>query len=205
MKQGMDGARRWFVAIGMAAALAVPAVPALAQQSDSYKFIDAVTKADGAKVTELLDRPGNTLINLRADNGDTALHIVTRRRDSTYLGFLLARGADPDARDHDGNTPLMIASLLGFEGGVQTLVDRRANVNLANNRGETPLIIAVQRQNLPMVRLLLSLGANPAQPDRVTGMSARDYAAQDRRLESILRLIDSMPRAAPAAPIQGPH
>lgn len=198
----MSTIRTMLIAAGLSAALAFPAA---AQQSDSYKLIDGVTKADGAKVTELLNQPGNTLINARADNGDGVLHIVIRRRDSTWLSFLLSRGADPNMRDRDGNTPMITSALLGYEEGIQQLADRRAAVNQGNNRGETPLIIAVQRQNLPMVRLLLSLGANPAQTDRVTGMSARDYAAQDRRLGAILRLIDATPRTQPAAPVQGPN
>lgn len=188
--------------LGAAMALALPA---LAQQSDSYKLIDAVTKADGAKATELLNQPGNTLVNTRADNGDGVLHIVVRRRDSTWLSFLLQRGADPNMRDREGNTPMIIASLLGYEDGVEQLATRHANVNMGNNRGETPLILAVQRQNLPMVRLLLSLGGNSAQTDRVTGMSARDYAAQDRRLSAILRLIDDTPRTQPTREVQGPN
>jgi len=198
----MIPARNTLIAIGVAATLALPA---LAQMSDSYKLIDAVTKADGAKATELLNQPGNTLVNARSDSGDGVLHIVVRRRDSTWLGFLLQRGADPNMRDREGNSPMIIAALLGYEDGVQTLAERRANVNQPNNRGETPLIIAVQRQNLPMVRLLLSLGANSAQTDRIAGMSARDYAGQDRRLGAILRLIDSTPTTRPAGPVQGPR
>lgn len=190
----------------MAAALVagLASVPATAQFSDSYNFLKAVREADGTKVTDLLNKPGSTIVNTRDQStGDSAIHIVTRRRDATWLSFLLSRGARADARDHAGNTPLMLAAQLGFVEGAELLIQQRGGVNTANNSGETPLIAAVQRRDAPMVRLLLTNGANPAQPDRIAGKTARDYAAEDRRSATILKMIDDS-KAKPAKGAAGP-
>jgi ankyrin repeat protein len=186
-------------------AVTMLAVPAPAQFSDSYKFLKAVRDGDGAKVNEALDVPGSTIIDTRDyTTGETALHIIVKRRDTTWLGFLLARGAKPDVRDTQGNTPLVLASQMGFTEGVQQLIERRANVNLENNQGVTPIIAAVQNRDLATTRLLLAAGANATRPDRVAGKSARDYAMEDRRSAAILKMIDDAKPAKLPAKISGP-
>lgn len=173
------------------------AVPAAAQRmSDSYEFLKAVKEANGNKVTEMLDKPGSTIVNTReADSGDTALHIVTRRGDATYVNFLVSRGAAINAQDARGNTPLLLAVNGSCQACIDTLIARRANVNLGNASGETPLIRAVQLRNLTLAEQLLKAGANPDQADRVAGMTARDYAKVDNRSPQLTKLLTDAPKA----------
>jgi len=191
-----------------AAITAVLSMPALAQFSDSYNFLKAVRDRDGAKVTEFLNSQASTIINTRDyKNGESALHIVVRRHDDLWTRFLLSKGANPDVRDSQGNTPLIVAAQLGFPEGTAALIDGKANVNAPNDSGETPLIVAVQRRDILSVRLLLAAGANPKTADHIAGMSARDYAERDSRAAAILRLIDDSAKAkSPAkAEIAGPR
>lgn len=192
-------------ALSLAAALlAIVAVPAAAQFSDGYTFLKAVRDADGAKVTTLINKPGSIIIDTRDPaTGESALHIVTKRRDITWLAFLLGRGAKPDVRTSDGTTPLLLATQLGWTDGMSLLLDRRATVDLGNNAGETPLIRAVQLRDLTTVKLLLSKGADPKRADRSSGLSARDYATRDPRAGLILRELDA---AKPKkAAVMGPN
>ena len=167
--------------------------PAHAQFSESYNFLKAVRDADGEKVTNTLNKPGSggVIVNTRdASTGDAALHIVIRRRDVAWLAFLLAKGANPDQRDANGNTPLMIAAQLSFAEGLSLLIDRRAQVDLANSSGETPLIRAVQNRDIATVRTLLAAGANPNKADTASGLSARQYAERDQRSTAIVKAFD---------------
>lgn len=151
-------------------------LPAHAQFSESYKFLEAVRKKDGQKVTDALNEPGSQIVNTRdVSTGESGLHIVTARRDLTWMQFLVARGANVNARDARGTTPLVLACNLGFIEGVEFLITSGAKVDEPNNTGETPLITAVHRRDLAMVRALLKAGANPDRPDN-SGRSARDYA-----------------------------
>ncbi len=188
---------KWGVIIG-GMALALVAAPAFADGmgSPGYNFIKAVKDRDGGKVMSALGAPGTTVITSRDDNGDTALHIVTKRRDLSWMQFMLAKGAPTDARDRDGNTALVDAARLGFVDGEQQLLDIGAQVDLANNQGETPLIIATQARDLASVRELVSRGADPRISDHVAGMSALDYAKRDDRAGPILKLLqDAKPVA----------
>jgi len=152
------------------------ALPAHAQFSESYKFLEAVRKKDGQKVTDALNEPGSQIVNTRDSiTGESGLHIVTARRDLTWMQFLVGHGANVNARDAKGTTPLVLAANLGFIEGVDFLITSGARVDEPNNTGETPLITAVHRRDLAMVRALLKAGANPDRPDN-SGRSARDYA-----------------------------
>ncbi len=188
--------------------LALIAVPVIAQGfSEHYRFLKAVRERDGGVVDEITSNPSSIAINAREQStGEGALHIVVRGRDLTWLGFLLGRGARPDLPSSDGSTPLMLAAQIGWRDGAERLLARRANVNAVNNRGETALIFAVQRMDLPMVRLLMAQGANPNQTDSVAGYSALDYARQDRRGAAIVRVLEGADRPAEAeADAPGPQ
>ncbi len=182
--------------------------PAQAQFSQSFKFLEAVRKKDGVKVEEALNEPGSTIVNTRdATSGETALHIVTARRDLTWMTYLISKGANVDARDGKGVTPLQLAANLGFLEGVQLLVDGKADLDESNDAGETPLISAVHRHDIAMIRALLKGGADPDRADN-SGRSARDYARLEGRSNPVLAEIENnaKPKGAQSGskPVYGP-
>jgi uncharacterized protein len=192
-----------FVRVGIVLAVSIPSI-AVAQFSDSYNFLKAVREKDLNKASEIISKPGTVTIDTRdSSTGESALHIVTKRRDLGWMGFLLNKGAKVDTRDRNGDTPLMNAAQIGFAEGASILLRVRASVDLGNNGGETPLIRATQNRDSAMVRLLLAGGADPDKRDRLAGKSARDYAKQDSRGGQIIKLIES-PRGAAAKAVSGP-
>jgi hypothetical protein len=188
--------RRPLFHAALLAALSVSsAIPAVAQQqSQRYKFLEAVRKGDGNAVIAMLDQPGQTIVNTRdVTTGEGAVHIVVKRGDAAYLRYLLAKGADPNLRDSQGDTPMMLAVQAGQPDLVPILAASKANANLGNNAGETPLIRAVQRRDIALVRAVLAAGGSPDQTDNVAGMSARDYAKRDTRSLAILKTLEEAP------------
>lgn len=150
--------------------------PVMAQsQSEGYKFLKAVKDRDGDAATEMLSEPGTQLANTRdVTTGETGLHIVTLRRDTLWIRFLLQKGTNPNIRDRKGVTPLQIAVRLNHIDGVEALLKGGAQVDIADSQGETPLMTAVHQRNIPLVRQLLEDGADPDINDN-TGRSARDH------------------------------
>ncbi len=163
--------------IGMAAVALTVSAPAAAQgKSEGFAFLEAVKDRDGTKATDALNRPGSTVVNTRdISTGESALHVVTQRRDATWLRFLIGKGANANFADRRGVTPLQLAINLGWSEGVEILVGAGAAVDSTNAAGETPLISAVHRRDAALVRTLLKAGANPDRSDN-SGRSARDYA-----------------------------
>ena len=180
-----------WIAILAAAALSAPAA---AQTSDKESFIEAVKSRDGSKAMALLKSRGPTVIDGRSLSGETALLTAIGNRDSTWTGFLLQEGADPNLSGRNGETPLIAASRIGFDEAVEKLLARGAKVDATNRVGETALIVAVQQRHTPIVKALLAEGADPDKADSAAGYSARDYAKRDTRARDILALIESTQR-----------
>lgn len=173
------------------AAVCAPTAAQIGYGYDGPQFLKAVREANGAKVIEMVEAEGSTVVNYRGDDGDSALHIVTRLRSNNWVGYLLSKGADPDITGRDGDTPLILASRIGFEEGATRLISKGAQIDKQNKLGETPLIAAVQQRQTNMVRLLLASGADPNKTDRV-GYTARDYAKRETRVPELLRLIETV-------------
>ena len=178
------------VALGLALAPSQGSAQGLTSKGD--EFLAALRESNGGKAMQLVDSCGYTIINHRADDGSTALHIVIRTRNSAWVGFLLDNGADKNAGDKRGDTPLILASRSGYGEGVARLLMSRAEVDRPNRLGETPLIVAVQQRHSAIVSTLLKLGANPDKRDHAAGLSARDYAARDTRTKDMLKLIETV-------------
>lgn len=178
-------------ALAGAAFVMALSVPAQAQFSEGYKFLEAVRKKEGEKVESALSTPGSTIINTRdVTSGETAMHIVAARRDLTWLQYLASKGANVNARDGQGRTPLQVASNLGWRDGVAVLLEYKANTEVANDAGETPLIAAVHRRDVELTKLLLKAGGDPDRKDN-SGRSARDYAKIEGGSSALLSVIAS--------------
>ena len=179
----------------MAVLTALPG-PAAAQFSESYKFLEAVKKKELTEVNEMLDKGSPNLVNTRdLTSGETALHIVTARRDLPWLDWLISKGAKVNVGNARGVTPLVAATNLNWIEGVELLIANGARVDESNNSGETPLITAVHNRNMPLIRILLKAGADPDRADN-SGRSAREYArlANDSSILSVIAS-DTKPKA----------
>ncbi len=186
--------------LAAATAGALAPAPASAQFRGAYGFLQAVESRDGNKATDALKDDPSFVNTRNPDTGETALIIVAKRRDPTWLRFLIGKDADPSIADRQGVTALMHCALLNFTEGAEALLDAKAPVDQTNRRGETALILAVQAKNAAMVRLLVRHGANPDKTDHIAGMSARDYAKRDDRTGQYLALLDAKADATPRDP-----
>ncbi|KAI0968896.1 hypothetical protein F4678DRAFT_441820 [Xylaria arbuscula] len=81
------------------------------------------------------------------------------------LRLLLRYGADLEVRDHIGRTPLLWAATNSNIELARFLLEHKANVGAANNRGRTALHLSAESNEQDnrdeMVKLLLSYNANP--------------------------------------------
>lgn len=192
--------KRAIVAIAGVALLA--SAPAAAQlHSDGYKFLKAVEEKKHDEVNELLLKNATVIDSRDITSGRTALHIAAENREYAWLSYLLGKGANPNIADKRGVTPLMLASQIGFVEAVNALAQSGAKVDTPNVTGETPLISAVHRRDLAMLRVLLLSGADPNRADN-SGRSARDYAALAGPGSQLLAEIDRLANSSSGAKSQ---
>lgn len=176
-----------------------------------FRLLEAgsdINVRDNANSTPLLEavsrdwgRPGNpalveALLEAGADvtarggrYGTTALHWAVTRGDADdpaaqeVFEMLLESGADPNALNDAGETPLHLASRSNNEAFVTSLLDAGAEVDLSDSDGRTPLHLAADwplrlfppfdpagpRPTGPaenaVVTILLEAGADPNRPN----------------------------------------
>jgi ankyrin repeat protein len=69
--------------------------------------------------------------------------------------FYLEQGADINAVDKNGNSPIMLAIIYGQVRNAKYLVKQKANLDLRNNNGDTALALAIQERDRSSVSVLL--------------------------------------------------
>lgn len=118
--------------------------------------------------------------------GSTTLHLAATASTVDIIDIIVAlldAGADINARNKNDQTPLHYASQASNPEVITLLVDRGANVNMQDSKGNTPLINAVRGENAKpeVVSFLLDKGADVNIKDE-SGKRAVDYARTNRKL-----------------------
>jgi ankyrin repeat protein len=118
---------------------------------------EAIRANNLVQLHQLISSPeaANTANGLKA----TPLHYAALYGSLESLTFLLDKGADPNARNLSGATPLILAAW-NFE-RTRALVEHGADLNIATNQGITPLLVAAAaHENTATVAYLLDKGAD---------------------------------------------
>jgi len=100
--------------------------------------------------------------------------------------LLLAKGADLNARTNDGKTSLMSAS--GHRDVAEALLEKGADINAKDNNGETALYIASYCDHKDVVELLLAKGAD-VNAKKSDGSTALHIASSYGRKEIVEALL----------------
>lgn len=116
------------------------------------------------------------VVDGRNNTGSTALHLACRHEKAHLAQILLLEQYQcrPSLQDINMDTPLHFAATMPDKpNALKALLERRANVNLANIRGQTPLHIAAMYNNDFAVQELLRYGADPNIVDTMQNTPAR--------------------------------
>lgn len=117
-------------------------------------------------------------INEKDDFGFTSLHHASYKGNAETVKFLLKKGADFTIADNYGNTPLHYVAREGRTSKIEKekptpksselsaekielvklLIKQGADVHTKNNKGESPLALAIQRSHKEIVEFLKRVG-----------------------------------------------
>jgi uncharacterized protein len=170
----------------LAAAIVIALGPGARAQLDLnplsgyYKNIPRAAKAnDVGKVRQLLS-DGASPNQTDEDGTTTGMHVTAANGNLQIMAILYKAGADINARNSVGDSPLDLAAEHDQLEAAKLLLEMKARVNDQDKNGMTALMFAAKAGDVEMVRALLDGGANPNMSD-YTGRDAVGWAQESRR------------------------
>lgn len=117
----------------------------------------------------------------------TAKLVDCHMRDARRVRTLIARGADPNAKNKNGDSPLYTAVYWSWGESANVLLAGGADPNAKNKDGKTLLAQAVESSKPEIVELLLKYGANPnARTQWNDGVTPLAYAREPEIVATLL-------------------
>ena len=96
--------------------------------------------------------------------GLTALHRTAKSDQMEVMQYLLAKGADIEAKDSAHWTSLHLATKHDNWTIVQYLIEKGANLESTDPVGQTPLRVAMNFDSPQSLQILIDAGAKPQEP-----------------------------------------
>jgi ankyrin repeat protein len=160
----------------------------VAAAAEPSALIDAVRNGDLAGLTKL-SRDKRDVNTARAD-GDAALHWAAHLDAMEAANILIKAGANVNARNGAGATPLWLAADNGSAAMVSRLLQAGADPKAALPSGETALMAASRAGSVAAVQLLLRRGADPNAMESWRSQTALMWAASHRHPDVVAALIE---------------
>uniref|UniRef100_L2FIF8 Ankyrin epithelial n=1 Tax=Colletotrichum fructicola (strain Nara gc5) TaxID=1213859 RepID=L2FIF8_COLFN len=145
----------------------------------NYKQVKALhiaTIGSAETVAYLLDQGYATDLDITTSNGTTALHIAAILGQHDSISLLISRGANIDAQDQGGFTPLH-ASIYHSNDSTTALLLKMGAKHLKSKNGKTPLDIAIHRNTKAIMQMV---------QDSVLAAAAtgKDVASQEKQMKA---------------------
>lgn len=167
--------------------------------SDGFSALTSAVRDDRIEAAMLLLQRGAD-INAPDKDGMTPLMWVTTHEQTAR--FLIDKGADINAKDKQGMSVLAQAVSqipYGSKPIVDLLLERGADPNLPDDKGETPLMVGLRSsQSVELIEQLLEKGAEVNVKDKqgytplMLALKSPDFETSERRIEPLLDIVRAL-------------
>ena len=151
------------------------------------RLVEAARNQDQQQIRALLNQ--HIDVNLRSEDGSTALLWAAHWNDLATAGLLIRAGADANAANDLRMTPLSQACTNGSAPFIELLLNAGANPNTPIATGETPLMTCARTGAADAVALLLAHGADVNGTEPTQNQTALMWAAAEQHPNVLRSLI----------------
>lgn len=145
----------------------------MSAQEKAKSIFDIARSGTIAEVKELMAKNPD-IINQTNENGFTPLILACYRGNTPVAEFLITHVKNVNYTSGEG-TALTASVFRKDKNLTQKLLENKADPNIGNSTGITPLIYAIQAQDKDMIELLLKNKANKSLADK-QGKTTFEYA-----------------------------
>ncbi|RKY27733.1 MAG: hypothetical protein DRP79_02980 [Planctomycetota bacterium] len=158
--------------------------------TDKYKRTYLMLSAESgkAKIIQMLLSQSKHLINAKDGQGLTALMYAAKSQHYQSAKALVKSGAKIYLKDSMGKTALMYG--VNSKDITALFLDNGAKINDTDRRGFTPLMQAVDYENIEVIRELINRGAKINTADHKEHQSSLMLAIYKRNIEIVNVLLD---------------
>jgi ankyrin repeat protein len=129
------------------------------------------------------------LVNRTDPDGTTTLHWAVHNDDVELAARLITAGADVNAKNDYGATPMSEAAVAGNPAMLDLLLKAGANVESPNADGQTALMVVARTGRVEAAALLLRHTANVNAVETWRGQTALMWAAAQRQPDMVKALV----------------
>jgi ankyrin repeat protein len=164
-------------------------LPSAGLSAATSDVAEAAMKGNREAVRSLLDRKAD--VNAPQVDGTTALHWAVEADDLEMADLLIKHGANVSAANHDGATPLLLASVNGKAAMIEKLLQGGADPNVPlSSYGDTALMLAARSGNTDALKVLLDHGAQVNKQETWGGTTALMWAVSERHPAAVKMLLE---------------
>ncbi|XP_062509618.1 transient receptor potential cation channel subfamily A member 1-like isoform X2 [Corticium candelabrum] len=164
----------------------------LQQKDDGNTAMHTACELGCMKIIELFVEHDSSIVKSQNHQKQTPLHRAAVFCRDDVVAYLLSKGAEVDAIDIYGNTPLLCAACHGSTSAIEVLVQNGVNPTIRNHQGCTVLHAAVGHVNTMQTILRLnSLDANFLNAKDDNDNTALHYAALGGYYQNVVQLLDN--------------
>lgn len=165
-----------------ASMLVIPGIKLDIQDKDgnSAMHIAAAFRINMDKAAYVVDALGEKKANpnLQDKYGRTPLFLAVETDNAQAIGVLLDKfKADPNLKNNDGNCPILFAAQHGNVPLLKALIGKKADLNVIDNNGATPLVLALRAKE--MRDFLIASGADLETQVMDRGMKILHFAIEN--------------------------